>query len=95
MNSNGLISLGADFDFLPGTFRSDPSLIAPFWTSYNYSESGQVYFKESVDVADLTKATSVVRTALPSTLSAVSSVVVVTWENMQGIGSAMEVSTLC
>ncbi len=94
MNFNGLISLGADFNnSVPGTFRSDYSLIAPFWTSYNYSQSGQVYYKESVDVVDLNKATLVVRTALGSSSPAISSIVVVTWENMQGIGSAMEVSS--
>ncbi len=76
----------------PGVFPSDRSLVAPFWTNYDYSQSGQVYYRESLNAADLSKATSAIRTALGDESPTVTSIVVVTWENMQGIGDSMNVS---
>ena len=76
----------------PGVFPSGSFLIAPFWTSYDYSQSGQVYYRDSVSATDLSKANSVIRTALGDSSLTVSSVLVVTWENMQGIGDSLQVS---
>lgn len=95
MTSNGLLSLGSDYLMAPGVFPSDQSLVAPFWTNYDYSRSGQVYYRESTNAADLLKATSAIRIALgdASALETVTSIVIVTWENMQAIGDSVKVSS--
>jgi len=88
VTSNGVVSLGEEFDSTVSSFPSDKQLVAPFWTQYNFSNTlqGQVYYRKSVVPADLAVASSLAGAAFRSTVS-LSSIVVVTWEYMRGNGS--------
>ena len=91
VSSDGVLSLGHALPSGMGSFPTNLSLIAPFWTSYNYSQSGQVYYRESVNETDLSTARRLLGTV--GRTGTVESVVVVTWNEMVGLGAEDQVWT--
>ena len=90
MSSDGVLSLGQAIPSRPEGFPTNQSLIAPFWTSYDYSQSGQVYYRESDNETDLSQASRLLGAAVGRTVTA-ESVVVVTWNEMVGIRAGNQV----
>ena len=83
MGDNGIISL--DNSYNPWNPRllpfNDFQFIAPYWADFDLTGTGNVFYRQTRNLALLARATNEIRTAFPMSQNAiVTNLLIVTWD---------------
>ena len=98
MNTDGIISFTKPFTYSnPKPFPIDNAdVIAPYWSDFDITQSGNIYFKETVDAQAL-KTISAEVGKFDTRMNKFTPhwAFIATWENVQRYGDNSEVCMLC
>ena len=86
INDNGVISFDSRYNVrtpqsLP--LSSTDRIIAPYWADVDFRASGDIYYRQTTDPSLLARATSEIRSALPSSQNVtITNLLIATWDRV-------------
>ena len=86
VNDNGVISFNSRYNVrtpLSLPLSGTRQIIAPYWADVDTRRSGQIFYRQTTNATLLSRATSEIRTAFPTSENVtIQSLLIATWNNV-------------